>query len=338
MPDMKTPGYAKAGLVNFEDIPVIDLSAIDTEQGRTQIAAELVHTAKTIGFFYISNHGIAAEICAKAFTASRRFFALPVSDKTSIEVNQHQRGWMAQGMANLEGSKTYDAKEVFFWGLDVTDDDPDVIAGLQMVHPNQWPDHVAPFLRRDIMPYYNAVLDLSRKILAALAIGLGQSADMFHAAYQKPLGRGQLVYYPTLNKTDIDAERFGAAAHSDFGVLTILMQDNLGGLQVQRRDGEWIEATPIDGTLVCNIGDLLERWTNGMLISTKHRVLNRSSQNRFSIPIFCDPASDAIIDPRDFDPDADIGTYPPISAGDYIMGRNQRNFAQYEATDGTDTK
>jgi len=329
MADIKTPSYAKAGLVNFEDIPVIDLGDIDSDECRHKIATELVHTAKTIGFFYISNHGIAPEICVKAFEASRRFFALPVSDKSTINVNQHQRGWMAQGMANLEGSKTYDAKEVFFWGFDVDDDDPDVIAGLPMVHPNQWPDAIAPFLRRDIMPYYSAVLDLSRKILSTLAIGLGQSASMFESAYQKPLGRGQLVYYPTLSKDDMRAERFGAANHSDFGVLTILMQDNLGGLQVQRLDGEWIEATPIDGTLVCNIGDLLERWTNGVLISTKHRVLNRSDKSRFSIPIFCDPASDAIVDPRDFDPDADIETYPPITAGNYIMGRNQRNFSQY---------
>ncbi|MDB2389986.1 isopenicillin N synthase family oxygenase [Alphaproteobacteria bacterium] len=333
MSDIKTPGYAKAGLVNFKDIPVIDIGKIDSDQGREKIAKELVHSAETIGFFYISNHGIPPEICAKAFAASRRFFALPDSDKSSIEVNQHQRGWMAQGMANLEGSKTYDAKEVFFWGLDVADDDPDVIAGLPMVHPNQWPDEVAPFLRRDILPYYNAVLDLSRKLLAALAIGLGQSANIFQSAYRKPLGRGQLVYYPTLKRDDIDAERFGAATHSDFGVLTILMQDNLGGLQVQNLDGNWIEATPIDGTFVCNIGDLLERWTNGKLISTKHRVLNRSSQNRFSIPIFCDPASDAIIDPRDFDPSADTKTYPPVTAGTYIMSRNQRNFAQYDTTD-----
>ena len=329
MTNFETPEYAKAGLINFEDIPVIDLGNIDTEHGREQIAKKLVHTAKTIGFFYISNHGISADICNKAFAASRRFFALSANQKASVEVDQHQRGWMAQGMANLEGSKTYDAKEVFFWGLDVTDDDPDVVAGLPMVYPNQWPDEVAPYLRHDILPYYEAVLELSRKILAALAIGLGQSADIFQSAYRKPLGRGQLVYYPTLNKDDIDAERFGAASHSDFGVLTILMQDHLGGLQVQRRDGGWIEAAPIQGTLVCNIGDLLERWTNGVLISTKHRVLNRSNQSRFSIPVFCDPASDAIIDPRDFDPAADIKTYPPISAGDYIMGRNKLNFAQY---------
>jgi isopenicillin N synthase-like dioxygenase len=114
------------------------------------------------------------------------------------------------------------------------------------------------------------------------------------------------------------------------GVLTILQQDNLGGLQVRNRSDEWIEAMPIDNTFVCNIGDLLERWTNGRLVSTPHRVLNRSGKSRFSIPIFCDPSSDAIVDPRDFDPEADINILPPIAAGAYIASKNRRNFSHYE--------
>ena len=114
-------------------------------------------------------------------------------------------------------------------------------------------------------------------------------------------------------------------------MLTILQQDGLGGLQVLNRDGTWIEAMPIAGTFVCNIGDLLERWTNGRLSSTRHRVLNRSGRSRFSIPIFCDPASDALIDPRDFDPQADINAVKPIMAGDYIMGKNRRNFSHYDS-------
>ena len=95
------------------------------------------------------------------------------------------------------------------------------------------------------------------------------------------------------------------------------------------RSGEWIEAPPIEETFVCNIGDLLERWTNGKLVSTKHRVLNRSGQSRYSIPIFCDPASDTIIDPRDFDASADVEVRQPIAAGAYIMGKNRANFGQY---------
>ena len=150
----------------------------------------------------------------------------------------------------------------------------------------------------------------------------------------KPLGRGQLVHYPALGEGDVTAQRFGDPEHSDFGVLTILRQDDLGGLQVRNRSDEWIEAMPIENTFVCNIGDLLERWTNGRLVSTPHRVLNRSGKSRFSIPIFCDPSSDAVVDPRDFDPNADINILPPIAAGAYIASKNRRNFSHYDAAKG----
>ena len=231
-------------------------------------------------------------------------------------------------MAKLEGSKTHDAKEVFFWGCDVAVDDPDVLAGVPLISPNQWPDEVAPFLRRDLMPYYQAVISLSRKVLAALAFGLGQPRDFFEEAYSKPLGRGQLVYYPPMNPNDEQEQRFGAAAHTDFGVLTMLLQDMQGGLQVQNQSGDWIEAPPIENSFVCNIGDVLERWTNGKLISTKHRVINRNTSARYSIPIFCDPASQTIIDPTDFG--SDEQQYEKITAGEHIAYRNKNNFSQYK--------
>ena len=328
--DNRTPAYAAAKAVSADQIPVIDLAGADTAQGREQIGAKLVQSASETGFFYVSGHGVSEGLCQDAMTASRAFFALSEDAKASISINQHQRGWMAQGLANLEGSATHDAKEVFFWGRDVTEDDPDVRAKLPLVHPNQWPDDVAPFLRLGILPYYRAVMTLGGVILDCLARGLGADPQIFRRAYDKPLGRGQLVYYPAIDSADIAAERFGAAPHTDFGVLTILQQDSLGGLQVLSRDGCWIEAMPIADTFVCNIGDLLERWTNGKLVSTRHRVLNRSGKSRFSIPIFYDPASEAVIDPRDFDPQADIDATPPIAAGAYIMGKNRRNFSHFE--------
>lgn len=322
------PSYAHATTPDFDQIPVLDIGATTTIEGRRALAPQLVKTAREVGFFYIRNHGISTAMAEAAFAASRAFFTLPEDQKASIAVDTHQRGWMAAGMANLEGSRTHDAKEVFFWGYDVDADDPSL--NLPMVALNQWPDAVAPQLKAALLPYYHAVLEVSRQVLGSLAIGLGQRPDFFDSAYQSPLGRGQLVYYPAINDADIAAERFSAAAHSDFGALTILMQDSLGGLQVQNSAGDWIEATPIEDTLVCNIGDLLERWTNGKLTSTRHRVINWSGQSRFSIPIFCDPASATVIDPRDFDPDADIEAIPPVTAGEYIAGKNRKNFSQYK--------
>ena len=116
---------------------------------------ELVETAEQSGFFYVSNHGITRERCAAAFEASRQFFSLDQDVKAKITVNQNQRGWMAQGLTNLEGAATHDAKEVFFWGYDITADDPDLKAGAPLVALNQWPQEEAAFLKENIMPYYH---------------------------------------------------------------------------------------------------------------------------------------------------------------------------------------
>lgn len=324
------PSYARASRVDFSEIPVIDLAGLDDPQKQDALAKEIVSTASASGFFYVANHGIAQSLCDKAMGASRQFFDLTQDAKATIAVNQHQRGWMAQGLATLEGSATHDAKEVFFWGPDVGADNPDVLAQKALMHPNQWPDAAAPFLRKDVLPYYQAVMDLGMRILSCIAAELGATPDLIAQAYERPLGRGQLVYYPAISDADIAATRFGSAPHTDFGVLTILMQDTIGGLQVQNPAGDWIEAPPIPETFICNIGDLLERWTNGKLVSTPHRVLNRSGKTRYSIPIFCDPASDAVVDPRDFDPDAQVTNLPPIEAGMYIAAKNRLNFAHYD--------
>ena len=319
--------YAKAAKVSRDDIPVINVSARHDPAGRAEIAAHLYQAAANTGFFYLAGHGISTELQAGAFAASKAFFNLDAADKASITVNQDQRGWMAAGQTNLEGAKTHDQKEVFFWGYDVGDDDEDVQNGVPLVVPNLWPTEKASFLKPAIMPYYTEVLALGRDILSLLAVGMGHDEAIFTDAYRKPLGRGQLVYYPEMNSDDFSAERFGAAAHSDFGVLTILMQDQLGGLQIASKEGGWIEAPPIPNTFVCNIGDLLEMWTGGKLKSTLHRVINRAAEARYSIPIFCDPASKTVIDPSLF---GGAPSKTPITAGEYIISKNKRNFAHYQ--------
>jgi isopenicillin N synthase-like dioxygenase len=151
--------------------------------------------------------------------------------------------------------------------------------------------------------------------------------DFFETYYELPLARGQLVYYPPSRDIDEADQRFGVAPHTDFGVLTFLLQDDSGGLQIQTRGGEWVEAPPIPGTLVCNIGDLLQRWSNDRFVSTVHRVINRSGNARYSIPVFFDPNSSTIVDPRDLG--AKVPVYRPVVAGEHIAGRNKKSFAQH---------
>lgn len=166
--------------------------------------------------------------------------------------------------------------------------------------------------------------------MSALARSLDCPADFFAKAYEKPLARGQLVYYPPSTAADEAEERFGVAAHTDFGVLTFLLQDSNGGLQVKLRSGEWVEAPPIAGTLVCNIGDLLARWSNDRFASTLHRVITRSGRARYSIPIFFDPHTDTVVDHRDLGVANEDCLYPPVKAGEHIGGRNKKSFAQFK--------
>jgi isopenicillin N synthase-like dioxygenase len=166
--------------------------------------------------------------------------------------------------------------------------------------------------------------------MAAIAVSLDQSPEFFDACYETPLARGQMVFYPPSTIEDEKEERFGVAPHTDFGVLTLLLQDNSGGLQVRSKAGEWIEAPPIEGTLVCNIGDLLARWSNNRFASTVHRVVNRTSSARYSIPVFFDPNTDTIVDPTDFGVSKDDSKYAPVKAGEHIASRNKQSFAQYK--------
>ena len=325
-----TSKFATARRVGNSAIPVIDVSAAVRGQNLDGVAAQIHKAATDVGFFYISGHGIEQALIDQAFAVTRAFFAEPASVKQSVEVNTQQRGWMATGMSRLAGSQTHDLKEVFFWGTEVAPDDADLIAGKPLVAENQWPDAAFPRLKDELLPYYDAVCHVAGKVLAAIAVSLGQPADFFDARYNNPLARGQLVYYPPSTSAHEAEQRFGAAPHTDFGVLTFLLQDNNGGLQIRHKSGDWIEAPPLPGTLVCNIGDLLQRWTNDRFTSTLHRVINRSGNERHSIPVFFDPHTDTIIDPCDLGIASTASRYPPIKTGDYIMGRNRQSFSQYK--------
>ncbi len=322
--------FADALQIDDSAIPVIDVGPALDGSDVEAVAKKIHHAATQSGFFYISGHGISQDVMDAAFAVSRDFFEQPITVKETVTVNTDQRGWMATGMSTLQGAKTHDLKEVFFWGAETASDDPDVVQGKPLVAVNQWPDDRYPRLRSDLTPYYDSVCRVARQVMSALACSLDLPSDFFAQAYEKPLARGQLVYYPPSTESDEAEQRFGVAAHTDFGVLTFLLQDMNGGLQVKVKSGEWVEAPPIPGTLVCNIGDLLARWSNDRFASTLHRVINRSGYARYSIPVFFDPHTDTVVDPRDLGVSESESRYPPVKAGEHIAGRNKKSFSQFK--------
>ena len=332
---IKNAEYGVAKTITTDDIPVIDIAPLITGESINAVAKQILDAVTHKGFFYIANHGIPQQIIDEASSAMRGFFAKPQEAKAEIPVNTSQRGWLAPGMATLEGNKTHDLKEIFFWGPEQwTEDLNQKRSELPLIADNLWPDNSTPELKTDLLPYYDAACDVGHKILSAIALALGLEKEFFAKRYQTPLARGQLVYYPVSTEKDEAEERYGSAPHTDYGVLTLLLQDMNGGLEVLTKDNEWVTAVPIPGTLVCNVGDLLHRWSNDRFSSNLHRVINRSGNERHSIAIFFDPTPDAVIDPKDMGlKDSDDIRYEPVITADYINTQNKKSFAQYSNND-----
>ena len=312
-------------------LPVIDLSglAAHPEGGSASavppIAAAIRAACTGPGFFYVSQHGVEEAVIEAAATAARDFFHRPPEQKARVKADARHRGWHAMGGALMEGAKHADRKEFFSIGLELPEDDPAVLAGEPLRGPNQWPDF-APALRPALSAYYDAMLGLGGRLMRAVAVSLDLDADFFAPRYTKPLQRTQAIFYPPQG-VGAEEEVFGVAPHTDFGCVTLLWQDGLGGLQVrERQGGGWIDAPPIPGTFVVNVGDLLGRWSNDRFASTPHRVVNRSGRERMSIATFHDPGFGALIDPRELGtPDAEA-RYAPITAGRHILNRFDQAF------------
>lgn len=286
-------------------------------------ADELLQATADCGFVYINIGSHNASIVENVRRAQRAFFALSRDEKQQIAIDCNNRGYLAEGMALMHGATRRDQKEVFFWGREADKNDPDVLAGLPLCGLNQWPD-IEGF-REAIVAYASLIQSIGDKLLQIIAVALGASETFFESYYQRCMLRGQLLCYPP---TEDHPEQFGVAPHSDFGCITLLLQET-AGLEVLFPNGDWVAAPPIENTLIINIGDLLERWSNDRLPSTKHRVRNRNPEARYSIAMFYDPNPGAIVDPLDLLPH-EAARYPPIKSAEYILGRNKGAFDHYK--------
>jgi len=303
-------------------LPLIDMTGVHQGDAASiqRVGAAIREACSESGFFYITNHGVPQAVIDRAMAAAKTFFAYPVETKRQVAVNKRHRGWHALGGALMYEATRPDHKEFFSIGLELPEDDANVLAGEALRGPNQWPAFM-PELQKALDDYYAAIAVAGADLLKAVAAGLGIDEDFFTAKYDKRLQRTQMVYYPP-HPPMAEADQFGVAPHTDYGCITLLYQDDSGGLQVRELGtNDWIDATPIHGSLVVNVGDLLARWSNDRFRSTLHRVINKSGHERYSIATFYDPTYSAMVDPCDLGVEPDASLYPPVAAGDYILKR-----------------
>lgn len=312
-------------------IPLIDLHGnIDSSASIAhETAASLREALASVGFAYIAGHNVQRATREAAFAASREFHASPLERKQSIAINGFHRGYMGMASSTIVTSSVAkvtrpNMSESLMLMHELPPDDPGLLAGLPMQGPNQWPDWVPDFRPR-IDRYIAEVDVLGRYIVQLIAMSLDLPAHALDHHFDKPTTFLRLLHYPP--QPPVTDDQMGSAPHTDYGIITLLAQDDSGGLQVRPRGGDWIEAPPIPDTYVLNVGDMLARWTNDRFVSTPHRVINRSGGDRYSLPYFLDPGMDALIEclPTCTD-EANPPRHAPVRYGDYLLDRLNRNY------------
>ncbi len=314
-------------------LPIINIAPLLAGDGAGRVAGEIGAACRDLGFFYATGHGVGADTLAELDAASRRFFALPEAVKMEIAMACGGRAW--RGYFPVGGELTSgkpDLKQGLYFGEELSGDDPRVAAGLPLHGANLFPAGV-PELKPAVLGFMDEATRTAHAIMEGIALSLGLDAQYFRRTYTaRPTLLSRVFEYPA---SDADDEGWGVGEHTDYGLLTLLAQDENGGLEVKTPQG-WIEAPPIAGALVCNIGDMLDRLTGGFYRSTPHRVRNVSGKSRLSFPFFFDPGWDAQIVPLPAHADARddsserwdranvhawSGTY-----GEYLLGKVAKVF------------
>ena len=259
-----------------DEMPILDLAALNNGGDLKPIAEKMHHACVTTGFFYVANHGIPESTVDGVFDATRRYFDLPVEQRMPHRMDdKYRRGFMPQGINQHPGFAP-DLKESYEIGVDLPLNDPDVAADLPLHGPNRWPAD-CPWLREAAERYFEEAQALGRRLLKVCAVSLDMPETYFLQFCTKPMVQMRLFHYPPQEPLS-DEKAFGVAPHTDYGMITLLLQDPIGGLELKKRDGEWVSAPYVPGTLVINIGDLFQRWTNDIYASNHHRVVNRTGK------------------------------------------------------------
>lgn len=321
-----------AGRGDFSNIPVLDVSALygADRNAIEAVAGTLRGYLENIGFLYVVGHPIPQSDVEAVREAGKAFFALPDEEKLKLRIDRNFRGYLPFAGSTIVTSsvatvsKPNQSESIFFMH-EVDAEDPKAKAGQPLQGPNQWPDEAAlPGFRSTIEGYVDEMTVLARKMVGAIALSLGLPQRSLDPYFEQPTTFLRLLHYPT---QPAEEGLFGSAPHTDYGFITLLAQDDVGGLEVKNKNGDWIPAPPMPGSFVMNVGDILARWSNDVFVSTPHRVINRSGRERYSQPFFFDPSMDLLIEALPVCvPAGEKPKYGPVEYGEYLMERIDKNY------------
>ncbi|MEM7254458.1 MAG: 2OG-Fe(II) oxygenase family protein [Pseudomonadota bacterium] len=278
-------------------IPMLDARAyLADEHGALEaLSRELQSALETVGFYYLTGHGVDDTLIADAFSQCRAFHAQPLARKLALKANEHNVGYMplngyVSRSSRVESAKKPNLVEAFFVKRDLAPDHPHVLANIRYRCANQWPSEM-PGFRETVVAYCDAMEALCKKLLPVYALALDLPAPFFDEAFSEPQYALRMSHYPPAEAGD--ADQYGVAPHTDSSFLTMLAPSELPGLAICTPDGQWFDAPSIPGAFTVNSGDMLRRWTNHRFLSTAHRAINRNpGQDRYSIPFFFDATFD----------------------------------------------
>ena len=325
----------------LSSIPMIDVSGLYSADlaSRAAVAGEIGRACDEIGFFYAVQHHVPLETMQAACAKAAEFFALPQATKLQVKSDRNNRGYREMG-DTVHSSGLVFARDSFDLGFPVQPTDPEVVAGTPLYAPNRWPE--LDGFEAALSRYYQGSFEVGMKLLEGFALYLGQAEDFFSRHFTRPVADMVINHYYAYPKAlDAGGSQTASGAHTDHGIITVLWQDDLGGLEVQNKEGDWIAVPPIAGGYVINVGELMKRWTNARFQATVHRVIHTKDADRFSMPLFCNPNFTTVVDPRQLGVAENAALYPPVMSGDFLVSRFQSTRklwgAESKATGNVDT-
>ena len=306
-------------LNNLSEIPVIDFSKFKTDNiARLQVVKEIYRACSEVGFMYLENFGISHDLIDQVFERSKYFFNLPLEVKQNLAWSDEfsNQGYVGIERERLNPSNPGDLKEAF---------------NISRLHKNIGNINREVSLINDtcIVEFFEACTEVANRVLEAFAVALELPTDFFAKNHDQNHHTLRSLHYPPLQNSP-KPKQVRAGEHSDYGSITLLFQYEIGGLEIQTASGEWVAAPAIPNTVIVNTGDLMQRWTNHVFCSTKHRVMipddAKVHKSRYSIAFFCHPNDNTEVACLPSCMKDKLPMYPPISAGEYKQQRLQATY------------